>query len=718
MSALQRLPPEALTMICSLLLPPDRAEDYGYTYTGLAALLALAATSRLFHEHALNVIWNTLPGYSMLVYTLPRDAWTAKVTRLDRTWSGPITELSIVRPLEETDLTRLKHYAWRVKHVMRPMDQSYFPKRARNHQALPCVLKSLADVFRQMPGDRMLPNLLTLRLDSLDKSNSAEQEVFYRSVDVLYGPKLRDFLSATCRAPRDAYDVSLAKLAEISAGLVSLNLYQMPWNSRHATSASRTICNLYGLRYVRTGSIPINPEAFLHLAKLPSLRSLACTMALDRDQEFLAMFENVGDKGYFPRLLELSLSHPSSFALPTVMLQAASSSRLYSVSVTVHEGTVSSQAVKDIFTLLASRKGKSRLRSVEVEVGILGRGDAVAFDTIEPLLVLSALTSVIVKGFDHYAIDDLALLAMAASWPRIRRLELGPEKLADAPKALATLAGLIPFAQHCPDLRSLALRLNTDTRRISNVFHTFRPGLGKEQRRLIMLKVGRSPIEDPVAVAAFLSDLFPKLCNIENDFAFEEDAWEDFEGTEDERERILADAVHRDRWGKVDWDYLPRFVHIRKQERKWGRKMGLKPLPSLDILGLPIQFLRFITSPYIADLHIMTTDSVPRHKIRPLLSAIAAHPSHNTIHTLCVDVYNMVRSDGRTDVAPSSICAKTLALFWGLSWIHDLALPVRRGRLAAEDWLDLGPAHAPVLGYATTLEHTRAGRPGRRLSGQ
>lgn len=93
MSALQKLPQEALTIICDFLLPPDRAEDYGYTYTGLATLLALASTSRLFHEHALNTVWNTLPGYSLLVYTLPRDAWTAKVTRLDRAWSGPITEL-------------------------------------------------------------------------------------------------------------------------------------------------------------------------------------------------------------------------------------------------------------------------------------------------------------------------------------------------------------------------------------------------------------------------------------------------------------------------------------------------------------------------------------------------------------------------------------------------------------------------------------------------
>lgn len=93
MSALQRLPQEALAIICDFLLPPDRGEDYGYTYTGLTTLLALASTSRLFHEHALNTVWNTLPCYSLLIYTLPRDAWTTKVTQPDHTWSSPITEL-------------------------------------------------------------------------------------------------------------------------------------------------------------------------------------------------------------------------------------------------------------------------------------------------------------------------------------------------------------------------------------------------------------------------------------------------------------------------------------------------------------------------------------------------------------------------------------------------------------------------------------------------
>lgn len=91
MSALHRLPRDALEMICDFLL--QRKLVSAHKEKGFASLLALATTSRFFHEHALNAIWNTLPGYSMLLYTLPRDAWTAEVKPLKQPDATPITEL-------------------------------------------------------------------------------------------------------------------------------------------------------------------------------------------------------------------------------------------------------------------------------------------------------------------------------------------------------------------------------------------------------------------------------------------------------------------------------------------------------------------------------------------------------------------------------------------------------------------------------------------------
>ncbi|OJT09908.1 hypothetical protein TRAPUB_13651 [Trametes pubescens] len=583
MSALYRLPREALQMICDSLLQPEPV--LAHKSKGFATLLAVAITSRFFHEHALNAIWNTLPGYSMLLYTLPRDAWIAEVKPLGQQDLTSITELSMIRPLVAADFIRLKHYAWRIKHLMLPMGRDYFPKRAQNHQPRPSVLKALADAFRlEMPGEIMLPNLFTLYVGCLDNSDLPALKILFRSVDVLFGPKLRDFFITTDRPPRDAFGAALAILTEVCPGLLSFNTERVIRSSPLAPSVSRALCTFDSLDVVRTGSIPISPEALLHLAGLVSLQVLECQMELDSEDQFLAMFEHAEDKGYFPALVDISLVHQSSLALPTVVLRAVSSPFLEAVIVEVRKGLIPAQVVKDIFTLIASRKGHAHMR--EVEVGVTWKfdpGDVFTFDTIKPLLALPELTSVIVGGFAHYAIDNYALFTIATAWPHLRKLSLVPQTLDDPPKPLATLAGLISFAQNCPELYSLGLTLNTDPRQLLTFYVVMRPGFGMEQRKLVKLDVGRSRIEDPIVVAVFLSDLFPELLEIKNDFASEVDL-EEFRGDdEDERKRILADIVYEDRWSDVEWTYLPRFVQIRKQERNWGKKMGRKTLPPMKI---------------------------------------------------------------------------------------------------------------------------------------
>lgn len=318
---------------------------------------------------------------------------------------------SIVRPLVAADFTRFKHYAWRVKRIMQPKEQG------QNHQPPPSALKALADAFKDMPGETMLPNLHTLRLEALHNIDVADQEIFFRSVDVLYGPKLRDFLGITDHAPLDACDASLARLTEVCPNLLSFNIESVIWRADFTTSVSRTLRSFKCLDDVRTGSIPISPEAFLHLAKLDSLQVLECQMELDKEDQFRAIFDDSEDKGYFPELLEISLAHQSSLALPIVMLHAVSSPDLYSVNVKIREGQFPRQAVKDIFTLVASRTGNQCMRSVEVSVSraTLGPGEVCTLDTIEPLLALPKLTSVTVHGFEHYAIDNYALFVMATA---------------------------------------------------------------------------------------------------------------------------------------------------------------------------------------------------------------------------------------------------------------------------------------------------------------
>ncbi len=93
-------------------------------------------------------------------------------------------------------------------------------------------------------------------------------------------------------------------------------------------------------------------------------------------------------------------------------------------------------------------------------------------------------------------------------------------------------------------------------------------------------------------------------------------------------------------------------------------------------LHLPVQLLQFVTSPHLVQIYVTTTSMVLRRDIRPFFAAIATHPSRKTLHTLWVEVRSVVRSDGRTYVAPSPICEKTLAPLWGLPMIQDLVLDI------------------------------------------
>ncbi|KAI0766359.1 hypothetical protein BD413DRAFT_494346 [Trametes elegans] len=292
------------------------------------------------------------------------------------------------------------------------------------------------------------------------------------------------------------------------------------------SAVSDVLCTFRRLSTVQVNPRPITVSAFLHLAQLPKLQRFEATIDACTEQKFLAAFDNARDKGYFPRLRSLGLG------------------------VWRHLGIV------------------------KVTAYVPEEDDAVPLDTLAPLLSPKELTHALVNTAGRFSPDNDALFTMATSWPLLRRLELGPDKADHPPESRPSLAGLVPFAQTCPNLSALAVALNTNIERVPFVLRLCPPSLGFSQRRLTALSVGRSPIEDAYGVAAFLSDIFPVLCDIERNFRHEEELFENEVETEEERTQILADAVHSGRWGKLKRDYIPLFAKIRQQERSWVEKNG------------------------------------------------------------------------------------------------------------------------------------------------
>ncbi|KAA1477047.1 hypothetical protein DENSPDRAFT_844209 [Dentipellis sp. KUC8613] len=126
-------------------------------------------------------------------------------------------------------------------------------------------------------------------------------------------------------------------------------------------------------------------------------------------------------------------------------------------------------------------------------------------------LHLCGLTKVIL-GFPHaHAVTDSLCGEMAAAWPRLQSLKLRrfPRMVDDGWTAgMATLEGLVPFAQRCPELRELAINID------ASGSHWGAVAVGPTRSRLCTLDLAQSTVTAPEAVAEFVLRVFPELASL------------------------------------------------------------------------------------------------------------------------------------------------------------------------------------------------------------
>ncbi|PIL22650.1 hypothetical protein GSI_15342 [Ganoderma sinense ZZ0214-1] len=586
-AGLNELPPEVLRIICDLLFrdPPEQIGQgwpYKQSYVGLTAILALTRTSRILHEHALNVLWDTLPGYGCLVFTLPSDAWTIEdKSPRPHQWSKIKTEqhLSIVRPLVDADLLRFRHYAPRVKRII---SNSYFlttfPSRVWSILCHTSVLAAFSTYFRSATGQAPFPNLGVLHLSPTVE----DPATYYDSLPVFFNRNLRN-IADKCTVMKkhtdfSSYESMLSKLQESSPDLLFFNANFTPWFTTMASALSNALPGFRQLASIQVTVIPLTPQAVLQLATLPNLTDIGFKIDDRCDAESLELFADTSSKNYFHKLRTVSVDHQKNAAIPNIVLRSISSPAVTVIRVSINSFDVRIQEVKELLSTIANRPGHRRLRSVNVTVHGLPEKDTVLDeDDFVPFYKLTNLVELELSVPTRFALTNEVLRSMAMSWRKIRNLQLGPgtfcRRADDDAQPLVTLVGLISFAQLCPNLSSLGLAL----RPVPGYAHKgVRPSFGRPHRALRNLHVGHSKIEETqvLPAALFLSDVFPKV-DIDCDWPFEESAWEDgVDFTEAEREELLAEAVYRDRWNRVGWQLVPALAKVRKQERKWGLANG------------------------------------------------------------------------------------------------------------------------------------------------
>jgi hypothetical protein len=141
---------------------------------------------------------------------------------------------------------------------------------------------------------------------------------------------------------------------------------------------------------------------------------------------------------------------------------------------------------------------------------------------------------------------------MARAWPHVQTLEFHASDYLHI-RSNVTLAGLLSLAQYCLQLSCLELSLEAST--VSQWEAQKTNTKRVRQSRLTSLYMFNSPIASPLAVAVFLSNVFPKLSHVYTDKFYRRNP----------SEIIIAFDME---WKAVE-AALPVLLKVRAEEKYW-----------------------------------------------------------------------------------------------------------------------------------------------------
>jgi hypothetical protein len=301
---------------------------------------------------------------------------------------------------------------------------------------------------------------------------------------------------------------------------------------------SVAMCGWTQLRNVEVEELAY--EALINLGRLPCLRQLSCTLVRDSIPAPIPLSLN---SSWFPVLSYLFLRcrelTPCSFLVETL-----SSAPISHFGIR-HSGSSDPLGYRHLFDALG-HCNPSTLVSIKLNDIIDPSARAtngLPVGNIRPLFVFSCLTFVDLSLREGIDIDDAGMEELAKAWPRLQSFSM-MTRLTLELKPRVTLAGLIPLAKYCRNLSMISVNVNACEVTISKS----RPGKGIINAECDSLCIGDSPIEHPVAVAAFLSDIFSEIPEILK-----------FNGD---------DVDESSKWSQVV-QLIPTFTSIRLQERNY-----------------------------------------------------------------------------------------------------------------------------------------------------
>ncbi|KAJ7153352.1 hypothetical protein C8R46DRAFT_1357223 [Mycena filopes] len=524
--------PEVLSLIFGSLGTAARAPNSRVAVAD-AALAVAARTCKAFTEPALDVLWEHQTTIMNLLNCIPGEIWLRTANDQERNY-----EVTLTRELLPDDWERPQLHARRVK-LFKLCDWDSCPQEA---------LEALQLCF---PERNVFPNLRSLQW----VSTQSETLPFVR---MFIGPRLRSLKLSTCESI--AHLSLLPALAAQCPLLtdVHVGVDEHLFNLRHGISS--LVANLNDLRTLRAPNV--DRAALEHIAQLPNFKSL----------ELVA-------QGAIPPSSAPPPNEPGFSTVVYVEIWVTDHTAVREIlalmsNAPIRDLTIAfppltpGRAIAQCFALMAKHCSHTSLTAFSMGGCIITNGVAptaaqVATHVVRgpdllPLLAFRNLTQIDIATPVGFALDDALAADMAQAWPAATDIYLSASGFAHIASEV-TLAGLLPFAAHCPVLVSLYLPLD------ASVVPKYPPPEGMQrclQRRLTTLGVAGAPISRQLDVAGFLSSVFPKLVSINTNA-------EDATLAADDPVRITG-AERRARWREVA-KVLPLLRKVRAEERYWQK---------------------------------------------------------------------------------------------------------------------------------------------------
>ncbi|CAK5274876.1 unnamed protein product [Mycena citricolor] len=499
-----------------------------------SALAALAQTCRFFVNPTLDALWVKQIALTPLLSCLPGDCFA-----MDLDEAG-VSHARWARPIFASDWSRLEAYAARVRVLY------------VNESSDPALSVAGAHFFNQLaagvPSGGLFPKLRVL--------HSREYPHAAACLGMLLAPTLRT-LFVGIQTERQEDKLLMTHLSAVPSIAPQLAFLQVYTNGRifprppHIDAAvSSVLRRMDSLEKVIMGCPDI--ASLQHIGRLDSLRTLS---VVDLPVEFQAVKKSRGAK-FFPRLLELVIRR-GDILTALAFLRLSTHAPYQRVSITT-AGVVSNPELERLFAAVASACHPTSLRTLVLHAAGSGGPARVGAPAIRPLLAFRNLAHVELLSSAGWALDNDDVRELSRAWPLLHTLSLATTAMPGG--AAPSLASLEHLAAQCPHLASLQITVYA-TAAVPDVLPSAKR---VRQTRLAALHVQNSDIADALAVARYLSRLFPALQDIKTHRDGKDNS------VRDNPNQLTRHMITQHwRWKDVE-RMLPHFAATRREESQYA----------------------------------------------------------------------------------------------------------------------------------------------------